>query len=106
MLICKFVFEQGAIPLNPFNMFGYYLYELVDRNLVRNANNNVMSICDELWVFGEISDGVLAEIKMFKNLGKPIKYFNISRLPKEIFEILDSEYTFENDSIKVAFDRI
>lgn len=106
MLICKFVFEQGYVPLNPFNMFGYYLYELVDRNLVRNANNNVMNICDELWVFGEISDGVLAEISMFKALNRPIKYFNISRLPKEIFEILDSEYTFENDSIKVAFDRI
>jgi hypothetical protein len=23
MLICKFVFEQGAVPINPFNLFGY-----------------------------------------------------------------------------------
>jgi len=42
MLICKHAFEQGVIPLNPFNLFGYYLYELVDRNLIRNANNNIL----------------------------------------------------------------
>ena len=62
MLICKFVFEQGYIPVNPFNVFGYYLYELVDRDLVRNANNNILKRSDELWVFGDVSDGVLAEI--------------------------------------------
>jgi len=48
MLICKYVFEQGAIPVNPFNVFGYYLYELVDRDLARNGNNNLMRKCDEL----------------------------------------------------------
>ena len=71
MHICRFVFENGAVPLNPFNAYGYYLYDLVDRDLVRNANNNLLMRCDELWVFGEISDGVLAEIRMFKNLGRP-----------------------------------
>ncbi len=62
MLISKHAFEQGVVPINPFNLFGYYLYELVDRDLVRNANNNILKRCDELWVYGEISDGVLAEI--------------------------------------------
>ncbi len=68
MLICKHVFEQGAVPLNPFNVFGYYLYELVERNEVRNANNNLLKRCDEVWVYGEISNGVLAEIQMFQKL--------------------------------------
>ena len=75
MLICKHAFEQGVIPINPFNLFGYYLYELVDRDLVKNANNNVMKRCDELGVYGEISDGVLAEIQMFKKLNKHIRFF-------------------------------
>ncbi len=66
MLICKHAFEQGVIPINPFNTFGYYLYELVDRNLVRNANNIIIKRCDELWVYGEISEGILAEIQIFK----------------------------------------
>ncbi len=97
MLICKYVFEQGAIPLNPFNVFGYYLYELVNRDLVRNGNNNLMKRCDELWVFGEISDGVLAEIQMFRSLNKPIKYFDISNLPKKIKEISKEKAILEDE---------
>lgn len=96
MLICKFVFEQGAIPVNPFNLFGYYLYELVDRNLVRNGNNNIMKRCDELWVFGDISDGVLAEIEIFKKLNKNIRYFDISK-PKEIKEVSQEQLKFEDE---------
>ena len=61
MLICKHAFELWVIPINPFNVFGYYLYELVERDLVRNGNNNLMRRCDELWVYGEVSDGVLAD---------------------------------------------
>ena len=87
MLICKFVFENGGVPINPFNTFGYYLYELVDRNTVRNGNNNLMKKCDELWVFGEVSDGVLAEMLIFKKLNKPIKFFDITKLPNSIKEL-------------------
>lgn len=99
MLICKYVFENDCVPVNPFNVFGYYLYELVDRDLVRNGNNNLLKRCDELWVFGEISNGVLAEVQMFKELNKPIKYFDISKLPKEIIEI-SKENALMEDEVK------
>jgi hypothetical protein len=97
MLICKHAFEQNVVPVNPFNTFGYYLYELVDRNLVRNGNNNLMQRCDELWVYGDISDGVLAEVQMFKKLGKPIKFFDISEISSNIKEISQEEAIFEDD---------
>jgi len=97
MLICKFVFEQGAVPINPFNLFGYFLYELVDRDLVRNANNNVLERCDELWVFGGISDGVLSEILHCKNAGKPVRYYDISGLPHAIREVPPKELPFESE---------
>ncbi len=97
MLICRHAFEQGAVPVNPFNTFGYYLYELVDRNLVRNGNNNLMKRCDELWVYGAISDGVLAEIQMFKALGRPVRFFDISGLPHEVKEISKAEAIFEDE---------
>ncbi len=97
MLICKYVFDQGAIPLNPFNAFGYFLYELVDRNSVRNANNNLLKRCDELWVFDEISDGVLAEIEISKSLKKPVRFFDISKLPREIKEISKKDLIFEDE---------
>ena len=95
MLICKFVFERGAVPVNPFNVYGYFLYEMVERDLVRNANNNILKRCDELWVFGEISDGVIAEILMFKKLDRPIKYFDITALPSKIIEISGKALKFE-----------
>lgn len=99
MLICKHAFQQGVVPINPFNTFGYYLYELVERDLVRNGNNNLLKRCDELWVYGEISDGVLAEIKIFEELAKPIRFFDISKLPHEVKEINKKEVVFE-DSVK------
>lgn len=102
MLICKHAFEQGVVPINPFNVFGYYLYELVERDMVRNGNNNLMKRCDELWVYGEASDGVIAEIRMFKKLGKPIRFFDISELPKEIHEISQDKLVFEGDVQKFS----
>lgn len=95
MLICRHAFMQGVIPINPFNVFGYYLYELVDRDLIRNGNNNLLGRCDELWVYGDISDGILSEIKTFKGTGKPIKYFDISHLPETVTEVELSELPFE-----------
>ncbi len=87
MLICRYVFEKGHVLLNPFNMFGYYLYELVPRNAVREGNNNVLSRCDELWVFGDLSDGVLSEIRYADELKMPIRYFSIANLPDQISEV-------------------
>ncbi|MDP4038626.1 MAG: hypothetical protein Q8P54_01495 [bacterium] len=105
MLICKYVFEQGAVPVNPFNTFGYYLYELVERDIVRNGNNNLLKRCDELWVFGDISDGILSEIKSFKKLQRPIRYFDISGLPKEIKEVKKiSDLPFESNVEKFRQD--
>ena len=100
MLISKFVFDSGAVPVNPFTNFGYYLYELVERDVVRNGNNNLLKRCDELWVFGEIADGVLAEIQMYKKLERPIRYFDISDMPRNVFEITAKDLVFE-DNVKV-----
>jgi len=32
--------------------------------------------CDELWVFGNISEGMAREITMANKRGMPIRYFN------------------------------
>lgn len=77
MHVARFVMESGKVPLNPFLAFDYFLADLVDRDLVRNANNNLVRIADELWVFGSISNGVFAEMKQVQAAGKPIRYFQI-----------------------------
>ncbi len=77
MHISKFVFEQGCVPLNPFLLSDYFLLDTVDRDLIREANNTLIRACDEVWIFGDISNGVLAEIKIAHTLEKNIQYFKI-----------------------------
>jgi len=61
---------------------------------VRRANNNFIRISDEMWVFGPVSDGVLAEILLVKKANKPIKYFKIVD-SKDAKEIKVGEIEFE-----------
>ena len=66
----------------------YFLLDTIKRDKVRASNNMLVRKADELWVFGEISDGVMSEIKLAKKLKKPIRYFEIiaSRDIKKISE--------------------
>ena len=94
--IQKFVLENGGIPLNPFTTFDYFLLDTVDRDLIREGNNNLVRRSDELWVFGSISNGVLAEIEQVKKQNKPIKYFAIKN-SKNIIEITKDQVEMEDE---------
>lgn len=96
MFISTFVLKQNAVPLNPFMTFDYFLLDAVDRDIVREANNNLVKRADELWVFGAVSNGVLAEIKIASGLNKPIKYFKIID-SKEIVPVLVAEIEMEEE---------
>lgn len=97
----KFVLEQGYTPISQFGIFDFFITDTVDRDLVRRANNNLIRISDELWIFGPISDGVLAEIKLAKKQNKPIKYFQIVN-SKDIKKISKKEVEFEEDLDKFS----
>jgi len=77
MQISKFCIEKKVIPLNPFMLFRYFLGDLVPRETIYRSNNNIVRISDEVWVFGEVSDGVLAEVKMKKEMGGGARFFKI-----------------------------
>lgn len=94
MHISKFVLEQGMVPLNPFMIFDYFLLDSVNRDLIREGNNNLVKRVDQVWVFGPISNGVLAEIKIAKNNNKQLSYFKIQR-PHSIISISESEVELE-----------
>ncbi len=94
--IQKFVLEQGGVPLNPFTTFDYFLLDTVDRDLVREGNNNLVRRSDELWVFGPISNGVLAEIEQVKKQNKPIRYFSILH-SKDIIEVKKEQVEMEDE---------
>lgn len=94
MHISKFVLEQGCAPLNPFMIHEYFLLDTIDRDVIRASNNAIVAKSEEIWVFGKISNGVLAEIKLAKSLGKPIRYFDVVD-SKSIVEITEEESVLE-----------
>lgn len=96
MHISKYVLEQEKVPLNPFMLFDYFLLDSVDRDLVRDANNSVVLRADEIWVFGPISNGVLAEIMLAQKANKPICYFKIEK-PHKILPVAYEEIEVEED---------
>lgn len=75
-------------------IFDYFLLDTVPRNIVYKANSKLVEIADELWVFGEISDGVQAEITQARKIKKPIKFFTILN-SREIIQIKEREAELE-----------
>jgi len=96
MFISKYVLEQGGVPLNPFMIFDYFLLDTIDRDLVVEGNNNLVRKCDEVWAFGPVSNGVLAEVKIAKAQNKPIRYFDIQK-PHNIVPISKEQAQMENE---------
>ena len=94
-VVCEYVLRQGCIPVNPFRLFDYFLSDRVDRDIIRNGNNEMIKRCDELWVFGNVSDGVLFEIYMCRKMGKTVRFFNIATRAQEIKELKAEEVTFD-----------
>lgn len=92
--VTKFVLDEGFVPLNPFMIFDYFLLDSVDRDVVRQGNNTLVMRSDELWVFGDVSDGVQAEIMQFSATGRPVRYF-VFENDREIVEILKEQAASE-----------
>jgi hypothetical protein len=85
--IQKFVLDSGMVPVSPFMLFDYYLLHTVPKTVVREAMNNLLARCDEVWVFGRISLGVKVQVGIAKRMSKPVRYFDISELPVAVLPI-------------------
>src|ERR1044072_7462224 len=85
--IQKFVLDSGLVPISPFMLFDYYLMHTVDKDVVREAMNNMLSRSNEVWVFGRLSLGVKVQVGIAKRLSKPVRYFDISDLPVAVVAI-------------------
>jgi hypothetical protein len=104
--ICEYTFVEGAIPLNPFRVFGYFLGDRVDRDLVREANNNLIRLADELWVFGTtIADGVLFEVTYAHDLDMPVRFFTVGTQASEIRPAPVEALRFESQLYHLGYSR-
>lgn len=88
--IIKFILEEDCTPTCAFMMFSYFLLDTVERKTLISANNDLIRISNELWVFGEISSGVRKEIKLAERLKMPIHYFKIGDKGR-VFELVRPE---------------
>jgi len=95
--ICKFVFDSGRVPLNPFMNAEYFLLDTVPRDAVRRANNTYLRLSHEVWTFGAISDGVFEELRLAKALARPVRHFSLAKTLDSIHEIHPSELEYEPD---------
>jgi len=107
MHISKFCIEKGFVPLNPFMLFRYFLTDMVPREKIYNANKSFVLSSNEVWTFGEISNGVLAEILLANKNKIPIKHYKIID-PKpnyvKFHKISVKGLEFEEDNLKDIFD--
>jgi len=87
MQVSKLVLDEGYVPLNPFMLFDYYLLHTVPKQLVREAINNLLARCDEVWVFGTMSLGVKVQVGIAKRLKKPLRFYDITDLPEQVYRI-------------------
>jgi hypothetical protein len=85
--IQKFILDSGMVPISPFMLFDYYLLHTVPKTVVREAMNNLLARCDEVWVFGRLSLGVKVQIGIAKRMSKPVRYFDITDLPYAVMPI-------------------
>jgi hypothetical protein len=85
--ITKFVLDEGYVPICPFMLFDYYLLHTVPKETVREAFNNLIVRCDQMWVFGNMSLGVKVQVGIAKRLRKPLKFFDITDLPYRVVNV-------------------
>lgn len=75
---CRFVVDQGYIPIAPHLLFPQFLDDSdpTERKLGLFFGNALMSKCAEVWVFGNrISRGMTTEIKHARWKGYRLRYF-------------------------------
>jgi hypothetical protein len=73
----RYALSKGYVPyIAHLAICGFLKDEITEeRMLGMQADCIMLSVCDELWVFGEtISPGMQSEIKMAETLGLPIQY--------------------------------
>ena len=85
--ITKFVLDEGHVPICPFMLFDYYLLHTVPKDTVREAFNNLIVRCDEMWVFGNMSLGVKVQLGIAKRLKKATRFYDITDLPYRVVNI-------------------
>ena len=74
---CRRVIDEGYMPVASHLLYPQILNDNIpeERELGLLFGLALLRLCDEVWVFGEVSPGVAQEIAEAKRLKKQISYF-------------------------------
>lgn len=77
---CRLVVEQGGIPFAPHLLFTQFLDEAkaAERRRGLQMGMEMLKLCDELWAFGEPTEGMRMEIEQARRLGIPMRRLDMS----------------------------
>ena len=72
---CSLAASRGCIPFAPHLLFTQFLDDsLTDERLMgMYMGAEMLRLCDELWAFGEPSEGMTAEIELAQRIGIPVR---------------------------------
>ena len=76
---CKYAVNCGVLPIAPHIFFTQFLDDNnpYERDIGIELALKQLRTADELWVFGDVSQGMAREIDYAKALGKPVKQMMI-----------------------------
>ena len=74
---CRCVIDEGCMPIASHLLYPQMLDDNNpdERELGLMFGLALLAVCDEVWVFGEVSAGVAREVEEAKRLKKCIRYF-------------------------------
>ena len=74
-MYCSLAASQGCIPFAPHLLFTQFLDDNCtdERMMGMYMGAEMLRLCDELWAFGEPSEGMTAEIELARRIGIPVR---------------------------------
>ncbi len=75
---CRFVIEKGHTPFAPHLFYTQLLLDTipVERELGISMGMDILVRCDEVWVFGHPTIGMIEEIGMAEKNAIPVRWFD------------------------------
>ena len=76
---CSLASSQGCIPFAPHLLFTQFLDDSKadERMMGLYMGMEMLRLCDELWVFGEPTEGMASEIETAVQLGIPVRHHDL-----------------------------
>ena len=74
-LFCRMAVDKKCIPIAPHLLLPQFMNEETERELAMFMDLVILTKCSELWVCGEISAGMQAEVDYAKKRNMKIRFF-------------------------------